>query len=233
MKQNSSNLLAQIQSVIERLFPSSVMLKFLIGLSGSFWVGFVAMHAVLNLPVLFGYADAYNQMVMWLQNIPGIHFIEFFMLGIPLLAHALMCLANVLTRKFGYSFKQLKVKELRTTRSVTGALMPITGPIIFVFLIWHIYTIKFVGVSNLELVNGIPDLYGLMLIIFSNIWNVFMYEFAILMLSSHLTFGIPSMLESIGLIKSPLKTGLVGFFSVLMIFATLEFLAIPILMYLR
>lgn len=111
---------------------------------------FLAFHLLANGIALIDPA-LYSLFIDHFTSIPGLAVIEWIMIFIPLILHALVGLWLVFTGKnnpksYGYS------------RNWMFFLQRITGLIIFAFIIWHVWTMKLSGLSPVEMygaMNGI------------------------------------------------------------------------------
>lgn len=102
-------------------------------------VFFLAFHLVANAIALIG-GDLYIHFIEAFTSIPGLIVVEILVIFIPLLIHGFYGIYLVFTGrnnplKYGY------------TRNWLFFFQRITGLLIFAFLVWHLVTIKFAGLS--------------------------------------------------------------------------------------
>lgn len=104
---------------------------------------FLAFHLIANGVALFG-TEAYLKVIQTMVSIPGLIIIEILVIFLPLLVHGIMGLYIALTgkhnpHKYGY------------LRNWMFFFQRISGIIIFIFLIWHLMTIKFGGLEAFDM----------------------------------------------------------------------------------
>lgn len=100
---------------------------------------FLAFHLLANATVLIS-PYHYLAVIQIMTNLPGLMFLEIFVIFLPLLLHGLMGMYIVVTgrnnpHKYGYF------------RNWMFFLQRVSGVVIFIFLIWHLATIKFGGLN--------------------------------------------------------------------------------------
>ena len=119
---------------------SGYVIRKLQSLSGVIPLGFfLAFHLIANATALIN-PEIYILTILTMVNLPGLLFLEIFVIFLPLLVHALMGMYIVLTGKnnplkYGYF------------RNWMFFIQRISGVIIFLFLVWHLMTIKFGGLD--------------------------------------------------------------------------------------
>lgn len=198
--------------------PSKVILpslvkKYLMAASGLILVLFVLGHMIGNLQ-FFGPPEMINAYAYHLHNLPG--------KPVTLWAIRLFLLACVVVH---VAMAVLLVKENRAARpdryanqgfrkaDYASRTMPISGLIIFGFIIFHIlqYTVriapenynKTIGEAPISLGHGTEkleyfDVYAMMVKGFSDPVISIVYIVTMVLLCMHLTHGVSSMFQSIG-----------------------------------
>lgn len=103
---------------------------------------FLVEHLIANSTVIFGEA-AFGQTVDFLESIPGLWILELMFIALPLLFHGVMGLIMV----FQASNNPQSYPYLRNWMFY---FQRISGLIIFAFLIYHLYTVKFSSATNIS-----------------------------------------------------------------------------------
>ncbi len=175
---------------ITDFFGSSVGKKLLMALTGFCFVGFLTGHLVGNL-TLYGGKGAFNAYAEHLHALgPLITFAE---LG-------LLCLAiiHVLTGIILF-FQNLKARPVRYVvnknaggRTVSSALMPYTGFVILLFLIYHLLQFHFVDKT------ATTTIYDIVSLAFANVLNISLYLAAMVVVALHIRHGFWSLFQTLG-----------------------------------
>lgn len=138
-------------------------------------VFFLAFHLVANGIALIG-GDLYIRFIEAFTSIPGLIVVEVLVIFIPLLIHGLYGLYLVFTGRnnplaYGY------------TRNWLFFLQRITGLIIFAFLVWHLATIKFAGLSA-------AGMYGVLGSSLDNPIGLIFFALSMIAISFHVANGL-------------------------------------------
>lgn len=181
------------------LLKSSVGKKYLMGLSGLVWVGFVFAHMAGNM-LMFLSPAAYNAYGHGLTSGKSIYAIEAILVA-ALLAHVLLAIdltrKNRAARPQGYAAGPSRDKAaLFASRT-----MALHGTIILIFVVTHLLTFKFGPVYETT-VDGVVmrDLFRLMIEVFHQPLYVGWYVLALILLLFHLSHGVGSVFQSFGLL---------------------------------
>ncbi len=179
---------------------SSVIKKYIMGLTGLVWAGFVFGHMAGNM-LLFISPDMYNSYGHAITSGAFIYVVEAVLI-LSLLAHVF--LAICLTRENRSSKGIAYAAKPKTSKKTTLAsqTMIIQGSIILVFIILHIITFKY-GTYYETTVNGVQmrDLYRLIVEVFHQPLYVIWYVVALLVLLLHLKHGFGSIFQSFGIVE--------------------------------
>ena len=205
---------ARVMSVSKSVRIPSLVKKYLMALTGLVLVLFVMGHMLGNLQFFLG-ADAINEYAYHLHNLPGhpvsLLAIRLF-LGVCLVVHVWMAILLTMENKAA------RPDSYATTNPITATYaartMPITGLVLLFFVIFHIlhYTVRVVpedynatiSTVPLTLQAGLPpvqqfDVYAMMVVGFSKPIVSLFYLLAVGLLCMHLTHGVASMFQSVGL----------------------------------
>ncbi|MFQ5579453.1 MAG: succinate dehydrogenase cytochrome b subunit [Nitrospiria bacterium] len=179
------------------MLKTSIIKKQITGLAGFLLCGFALSHLTGNLLLLVS-AEVFNRYAHALISNPFIYGIELTLFFIFLIH---MMLAMHLQRKNRAARPEKYVMRKRTGRGATisSSSMAYTGTILLVYLIFHIWHLKF-GPDYRVSYNGVEmrDLYKLVLEYFANPLSVGLYVLAMAAFGSHLSHGFWSIFQSIG-----------------------------------
>ena len=177
---------------------SSIVKKQLMALTGLALCGFLVVHLVGNLLILVG-ARAFNSYAHLLTSNSFIYVAEAGLLAIFLL-HILLAIVMTV-QNIRARGEQGYYKKVRTGRGATiaSSTMPYTGLVILIFLIFHIWHIKF-GPHYPVYYQGVEmrDLYRLLLEYFRSPYATIWYVVAQVCLGIHLSHGFSSSFQSLG-----------------------------------
>jgi succinate dehydrogenase cytochrome b subunit len=191
--------------VITNIFGSSLGRKYIMAVSGGALFLFVIAHLVGNLQIFLG-AEAINRYGHFLQSTPELVWPA--RIGLLLLVGAHIWSAIRLTqenraaRPVGYAeFKPMG-------SSYASRTMMMSGLIVFAFIVYHLlhFTaqvryLNFTGQTFVDFVDPQRrhDIFKMMVVGFSNPWVSGFYLLAMALLCLHLSHGVSSMFQSLGL----------------------------------
>jgi succinate dehydrogenase / fumarate reductase cytochrome b subunit len=180
-----------------RVFATSVGSKLLIGLTGLALFLFLITHIAGNALIVLG-RSTFNSYSHALTSNPLIPLIEI-VLALIFLLHiyktVTMYLGNQQARPVAYKAKKSQGGPSRRTFSSTT--MVVSGLWLLIFVIIHVRTFKY-GPDYPSDVEGVRDLYRLVLENFHNPLNVAFYVLSMLVVGSHLWHGAASAFQSLG-----------------------------------
>lgn len=178
------------------LLDTTVGKKAALAVSGIILFGFVIGHMLGNLQVMLG-ADAYNSYAAGIKSKPLLLWGVRAVLLAALLVHTVIVLElygkTIAARPVAYKVK----KHIAT--SYAAMMMKYTGPVLLVYIIFHIAHFTYPGVSFGDYDPIAGDVYANFVNAFRVPWVVAVYVIANLMLGMHLYHGAFSMLQSVGL----------------------------------
>jgi succinate dehydrogenase cytochrome b subunit len=181
---------------------SSVGKKFVMGISGLFLCFFLVIHLAGNALLYVG-ADHYNEYAHKLHSMPAFLFVAEVFLYAAFAGHIYLALVtyteNNSARDHGYNEKQTK----RDDRAINffgltpDTTMFLTGAIVFLFLILHLYDFKFErfgdgGLASLEPYDKAGAILG-------DTFTKVAYAIGSLFLGVHVSHGFASAFQSLGL----------------------------------
>lgn len=185
-------------------FRSTVGKKYLMGISGLIWAGFVMGHMAGNMLIFYS-ADAYNAYGHALTSGKIIYVVEA-VLMLALVTHVLCAISltarNRQAKPDKYAVSASGAKKV----SLASRTMAVQGSLVLAFIIYHLITFKY-GVRYETSVEGVVmrDLAKLMMEVFRNPAYVGWYIVCLGLLGFHLSHGVGSTFQSLGLLNGKLK----------------------------
>lgn len=179
---------------------STVGKKYLMGLSGLIWAGFIFGHMAGNMTILvspdmynaYGHAIVSNKILLYGTEIA---------LVATLAAHVALAVLLTKQNRESRGHRYAVTPNGDKGPSFASQWMAIHGSIILVFIISHLITFKY-GPHYETTVDGVVmrDLARLIYEVFSNPAAVAWYLVALVLLGFHLTHGVRSIFQSFGLL---------------------------------
>jgi len=210
---------------------STVGKKYLMGLSGLVWAGFVLAHMAGNL-LIFVSNDAYNSYGHALTSGNIIYFAEAVLI-VALVTHVFtaisLTLANRKSKGSSYAMTSSGSKRV----SLASRTMAQQGALVLVFIIMHIITFKY-GTYYETTVNGVVmrDLARLIIETFQQPAYVVWYVVCLVLLGFHLSHGVGSTFQSLGLMEGTYRNFWKKLSCVYAVVVALGFLSQPIYVFL-
>ncbi|MBC7661758.1 MAG: succinate dehydrogenase cytochrome b subunit [Chitinophagaceae bacterium] len=187
-------------SWIVRLQKSSLGSKYIMAITGAGLFLFVIGHFAGNLLLYWG-QDAMNAYAVELHNLPyGALWIARGGLLIMVLAH--IFIAYRLTFQNRAARPQRYQYEATLQASFASRTMPYTGTIVLLFILFHLaqFTFHLVAVDPVQLdPQGREDVYSMVVHAFQSPVYSAIYVVSVLILGFHLSHGLSSMWQSVGL----------------------------------
>lgn len=220
----------------------SLVKKYLMAVSGLVLALFVLGHMLGNLQIFLG-PDAINTYAYHLHHLPGepwslwaIRAVLIVCLIVHVWMAVLLTRENMLARPDSYRVKKSEVS------TYAARTMPVTGVLLLAFIVFHIlqfttrvtpedYNVT-IGTVPLDLGHGLIvqafDVYAMMVKGFSSVLISGFYIVIMALLCLHLTHGVASMFQSVGLRNESWRYKLVAFAKVYGWVVFLGFISIPI-----
>jgi len=177
--------------------------KFLLAITGFILIGFVLVHLLGNLFIFAG-RDILNNYANALHENKILFIISNIIIITSLISHIYISIQITLVNRKAKSIKHINQEHIRA--SFSSRNMMITGIIIALFIVFHLY--HFAG-SNLyaneyNLIDdqGKKDVFLMIIQEFSYIPISIIYMFAITILGLHLNHAIFSFFQTLGLLKT-------------------------------
>lgn len=193
-------------NILHALFKTSIGKKIVMAVTGLILFGFVIGHLVGNLQI-FSPPEKINAYAHLLQSLgPALWAIRGFLL-LTVVLHIWMAVSLVMENKAARGAKGYAGQKTLKA-SYASRTMKYSGLIVFAFIVYHImhFTTKnthgeaFYPMTMLEGVDHpVYDVHSMMVLGFQQPLVAVFYLIAIAMLSWHLSHGISSMFQSLGL----------------------------------
>lgn len=188
-------------NIVTRFFNSTLGKKYIMAITGFMLFGFVIIHMLGNLQVFAG-AEAINEYGHLLKSKPallwGARLGLLTITSLHIITAIQLVLRNRAARpqKYGSSAAPYKA-------SITSRTAAISGSIILAFIIYHLLHFT-VGVTNPEYMTmhdaeGRHNVFAMVVAGFSNPMIAITYLVAMVLLCMHLSHGVSSMFQSLGL----------------------------------
>ena len=182
-----------------RVFSSSVGTKLLIGITGLLLFAYLIIHIAGNLLVFFG-PTVFNRYAFVMESNPLLPVIEILLL-LVFLIHIFktlnMFVRNRAARPVAYVKKERAGYTSR--KSLASTTMILTGVWLVVFLVLHAKTFREGWAHDYPWPAGGRDLYRTEMETFSNPLTVGFYVLTLVMIGLHLSHGISSAVQSLGI----------------------------------
>jgi len=221
---------------------SPVGKKVLTGITGLALVGFVIEHMLGNLALMFEGSDAYNEYAHFLEGLgPVLYLLEAGLLAF-FVFHIVLGISIYLGKRRARptEYRRYQSAGKPSMQSASSRSMIITGVIMLVFLVIHLWSFKFGpgGPGNadpayLTTVNGVEmrNLSKLVLHKFSNPLYAFGYPVVMLLLGVHLRHGIWSAFQSLGATNPRMTPVIYTIGGILAVLIAFGFLILPLWVY--
>ncbi|WJY28038.1 MULTISPECIES: succinate dehydrogenase cytochrome b558 subunit [Sporosarcina] len=158
---------------------------------------FVTQHLIINHFATRG-VESFNTAAHFIENLPFIYFLEWFVIYIPLMFHAFYGVYLAFTSKNN-------VQRYGTFRNWMFMLQRISGVFLVIFIAWHIYE------TRIQKLFGTEVNFDMMADILSNPFMIVFYALGIIAATFHLANGIWSFLVTWGLAQSPRSQRIVSY----------------------
>lgn len=190
-------------------FSSSTGKKILMALSGAALFGFIMGHLAGNLQIFEG-QEAINRYAVFLRGLGELLWVARIGLVGMVMVHIgtsiALTIENKAARPIGYARKDY-VKAGLTSRT-----MILSGLAALAFIVYHLLHFTFLKVhpqyARLIDTQGRPDVYSMMVLSFRQPGISIAYIVGLFLLRGHLSHGIQSMFQSLGLSNGKFRDGL-------------------------
>lgn len=220
------------------LLRSGVIRKVIMALTGLALVGFVITHLLGNLLLYLPGGQAFNLYAHKLTELGPLIWVAEVGLVFLFLSHAIngVCLTIEARCSKPIRYENQKSKGGQSKYGLSSNSMAITGSVLFLFVILHVWHFKFgpgIHEGYSSTLNGVEtrDLYRHVLEQFKRPIVVLLYVITMIFLGTHLKHGIWSAFQSMGWIQGKWSNRIERVGHALAIIFAIGFLGIPIYLY--
>jgi succinate dehydrogenase / fumarate reductase cytochrome b subunit len=214
---------------------SSLGKKIFMGITGLSLSGFIVVHLVGNLTLLNPDKDPFNKYAHFLSSLGTMLYVAEIILAAVFLIHffyaIVITVGNWMARPVRY---KITTNAKHTSRkTIASSTMIYTGLVIIIFTILHLLHFKYGETIMYTTKDGmyIRDLYVIVYQFFTNIWNVIFYLAVMILLGFHVSHGVWSAFQSLG-ISGPRFTRLAqGFGYLFAVVMGVGFVFLPLWIY--
>ena len=181
-------------------YQSSIGKKWVVALTGAILILFVIGHMLGNLQIFLG-QDTLNAYAQKLQSLGELLWVARIGLLVTVILHivttVLLAIQNAMARPQKYEVKK------RVAATLAARTMLVSGLIVLCFIIFHIlhYTTMsfYPDWKEWHDAAGRHDVYRMMIVGFQNKWVSAFYILSVFLLCMHLSHGIQSFLQTLGI----------------------------------
>ncbi len=214
------------------LIKNTVGKKIIMAITGQMLVLFIVIHMIGNSAIYVGGLNAYADRVHALPLLVWIFRLVMLMIfSLHIMIGIELYLENRKAKPEGYAVKQ----DLRATFASKNMLW--TGLLTGAFLVYHLLHFTFqvinpeIAALRIHDAAGRPDVSGMVLQSFQNPAVSSVYIFAVIMLSLHLSHGIQSSFQTLGISNERTLPGIIKTGSVAALVLFLGYVSIPLLIF--
>ncbi len=218
-----------------RTMVSTLGKKIFMGITGLALSGFIVVHLLGNLALLNPDKDPFNKYAHFLLSLGTLLYLAESILAAIFLIHFIYALYVTIGNWRARPKRYALVKNAKYTskKSIASISMIWTGSLIIVFTILHLLHFKYGEIIMYTTSDGavIRDLYTLVYQFFSNIWNVIFYIAVMIGLGVHVSHGVWSAFQSLGINGQRFTRFAQGFGYVFAFVMGVGFLFLPVWIY--
>ncbi len=190
---------------------STVGRKYLMGLTGLVWMGFVLTHMAGNMLILFS-ADAYNSYGHAIVSNKILLYGAEGVLILALIAHVTCAISLTIQNRSSRDKRYAMTPNGSKAASWASRYMAVQGSAVLAFIILHLITFKYGNYYETN-VGGVVmrDLNRLVIEVFQNPIYVDWYVVCLLLLMFHISHGAGSVFQSFGFLERKMQSGIKKF----------------------
>lgn len=205
---------------------STIQKKQIVGITGLAMVGFVLAHLSGNFLIYKG-ADAFNAYAKFLHDLGGLLWVMRLGILASFVLHIGFTINLVITNRKARVNRYYKYRNHRSESSLATQLMPLTGTIILIYIIFHL--LDFTLADKVGIIEGIDyGLYGLVVNTLSDPIHSILYIIAMASVGLHMFHAFQSVFQTLGVMSSDNQKYFVLASKALGVAITLGFSSIPV-----
>jgi len=201
-----AGLIVTTVKAIISFYQSSIGKKWIVALTGLVLVGFVAGHMIGNLQIFLG-QEPLNKYAAFLQGLGEllwvIRGVLLACIGIHIVTTVLLTIQNAAATPQKYAVTKSQAA------SVGAKTMAVSGTIIAAFIVYHLRHFTVVsGYPDLKALKDSHDVYSMVIVGFQDPFATGFYLLGLFLLCMHLSHGIQSFIQTLGLRSRKIADGL-------------------------
>ena len=185
---------------MDKLFSSSIGKKIVMAASGLALIGFVVMHLIGNL-LIFAGPEALNSYAEKLRDLGELLWIARMGLIVMVLLHIWSAICVTRENRKARPVAYFNKVNARTT--IGARTMAFSGVVLLAYIIFHLlhftFRVTHPEISNLLDAQGRHDVFSMAVLSFHQIPIVAVYVIAMVFLCLHLSHGISSAFQTLGI----------------------------------
>ncbi len=211
---------------------STVGRKYIMGITGLVWLGFVLTHMAGNMLILVS-GDLYNAYGHAIVSNKPLLYVAESVLILSLCAHIFTAITLTIQNRKSRQSRYAITPNGSKGSSLASRTMAIQGSIVLAFIILHLITFKY-GAEYTTNVNGVEmrDLHKLVLEVFKQPVYVAWYFVSLILLMFHLSHGAHSIFQSFGILERKMQKSLKKFAWIYAVIVVGGFLSQPLYVFL-
>ncbi len=205
---------------------STIQKKQIVGITGLAMVGLVLSHLSGNFLIFKG-PEAFNAYAKFLHDLGGLLWVMRIGILGSFLLHIFFTIQLVIANKKARNARYYKYKNHRSSSSLATQLMPLTGTIIFIYIIFHL--LDFTLAEKVGVIQGIDyGLFGLVVNVLGNPIHAAFYIIAMICVGLHMFHAFQSVFQTLGIMSERNQRQITMASQLLGIAITLGFSSIPV-----
>ncbi len=206
---------------------STVGRKYIMGISGLVWMGFVLAHMAGNMLILVS-PDLYNAYGHAIVSNKAVLYGAESVLVLALIVHVTTAISLTIENRRAKGTRYAVSASGEKAATLASRTMGMQGSVVLAFIILHLATFKY-GTHYDTTVNGVQmrDLHRLIVEVFQQPGYVLWYVVALILLMFHLSHGASSIFQSFGFLERKMQKGLRKFAWTYAIIVVAGFLSQP------
>jgi succinate dehydrogenase / fumarate reductase cytochrome b subunit len=211
---------------------STVGRKYIMGLSGLVWMGFIFGHMAGNL-LIFAGSDMFNAYGHAIVSNKILLYGAESALIVALIAHVVTAISLTIQNRQSRDTRYAMTPNGEKGSPASSRTMALQGSVLLAFIILHLISFKY-GTHYETVVNGVPmrDLFKLVIELFHQPIYVAWYVVALIIMMFHLSHGAHSIFQSFGILERKMQTNLKKFAWLYAIVVVTGFISQPLYVFL-
>jgi succinate dehydrogenase / fumarate reductase, cytochrome b subunit len=209
----------------KQVWNSCLGCKLLMSISGLVFIGFIVAHLSGNLLVFKG-PEALNAYAELLHNYSGVLWVFRSVLILSLFVHvaSALRLSRLSSKARPVDYKK---RDYRTTNLASRTMM-LSGLVLLAFIVYHLAHLTFQVTHQEFALLDHHDIYSMLIFSFKSPYVSSFYVLSIILLMMHLSHGIKSFLQTLGLCSKSLLKTLNNFAVIVSVALACGFISIPV-----